>query len=179
VATFDRIHPIRILLIGMMGSGKTTVARELSGRTGWPAVDNDELVRNLTGREAAAIAAEDGEDALHDVEARALAEALERTPPLVVGVAGAMADREDLRELLRRGGRVVWLRARADTLRSRIGTGSDRRPEAIDLAWLSARAKERDPLYREVADQIVDVDDLTPSEIATAILDSLAGGSAG
>jgi shikimate kinase len=179
MTTSRRLEPGRILLVGMMGSGKTTIARELARRTGWPAVDNDDLVRSMTGREPAAIATEDGEDALHDAEAEALAKALERMPPIVVGVAGAMVDRADHREMLHKGGHVVWLRAWPETLHARIGVGSDRRPDAADLAWLSARAREREPLYREVADQVIDVDVLEPPEIASAILDALAGGSAG
>jgi shikimate kinase len=176
VATSDRRESTRILLVGMMGSGKTTVARELARRTGWPAVDNDELVRALTGREPRTIAIEDGEDALHDVEAAALTDALSRPPPLIVGVAGAMVDRADLREILHGTGHVVWLRAMPETLRARIGAGLDRRSDAVDLAWLAARAREREALYRAVADQVVDADTLAPDAIATAILDAAAGG---
>jgi shikimate kinase len=177
MTTTDGPVPRRILLVGMMGAGKTTIAREIATRTGWPAVDNDDLVRSMTGREPAAIAIDDGEDALHDAEADALTEALDRIPPLVVGVAGAMVDRPDRRAMLRRGGHVVWLRARPATLHERIGAGSNRRPDAADLAWLSARALEREPLYLEVANQVIDVDGLSPNEIATMILDPLAGAS--
>jgi shikimate kinase len=172
-------EPDRILLIGMMGAGKTTVARELARRTGWPMVDNDDLVRRLTGREAAVIAAEDGSDALHDAEAAGLADALAMPAHVIVGVAGAMVERPEIREKLRGAGHVVWLRARPETLRARIGGGQDRRPEAVDPAWLAARATEREPLYREAADQVIDVDDVDPVEIASAILDAVRVRSAG
>jgi shikimate kinase len=179
-ATADnRFEPARILLVGMMGSGKTTVARELARRTGWPMVDNDDLVRQMTAREPAAIAAEDGEETLHDAEAAALSGALALPPPLIVGVAGAMVERPDVRATLRRAGHVVWLRARPETLRARIGAGADRRSEAVDLAWLAARATEREPLYREVADQVIDVDDATPEDIASTILSVAGMSSAG
>ncbi len=171
--------PTRIILVGMMGSGKTTVGRELARRTGWQLLDNDDLVRALTGREPAEIAVVDGEDALHDAEAAALADALRRPAPLIVGVAGAMVDRDDMRRALREGGHVVWLRARPETLRQRIGAGSDRRPEATDPAWLASRVREREPLYGEVADQVIDVDRTRPPSVATAILDAVRARSAG
>jgi shikimate kinase len=171
--------PARIFLVGMMGSGKTTIGRELARMTGWPPVDNDELVRRLTGREPATIAAEDGEDALHDAEAEALADALELDPPLIVGVAGAMVERPEVRETLRGAGHVVWLRARPETLHVRIGRGTKRRREARDGAWLAARAAERESLYREVANQVIDVDDTAPAQVAAQILEGLESRSAG
>jgi shikimate kinase len=170
--------PTRIVLVGMMGAGKTTIGRELERRTGWPLLDNDELVRALSGREAAVIAVEDGEDALHDAEAAAVLEALERPAPLILGVAGAMVERAEIRRELRDAGHVVWLRARPETLRQRIGHGRHRRPEATDLAWLRARAAERERLYREVADQVIDVDDMSPAQVAAEILERLEGRSA-
>jgi shikimate kinase len=171
--------PARIVLVGMMGSGKTTIGREHARMPGWPPVDNDELVRRLTGREPATIAAEDGEDALHDAEAEALADALELDPPLIVGVAGAMVERPEVRETLRGAGHVVWLRARPETLRVRIGRGTKRRREARDGAWLAARAAERESLYREVANQVIDVDDTAPAQVAAQILEGLESRSAG
>ncbi|HEX5825638.1 MAG TPA: shikimate kinase [Candidatus Limnocylindrales bacterium] len=162
----------RIVLVGMMGSGKTTIGRELARITGWPLVDNDDLVRRRTGREPAAIAAEDGEDALHEAEAAAFGDALRRPMPLIVGVAGAMVERPAMREAIRTAGHVVWLRARPETLRARIGRGRHRRPEAVDPGWVAARASEREALYREVADQVIDVDEARPTEIAAAIVDA-------
>jgi len=169
--------PTRIVLVGMMGSGKTTVGREIARRTGWPWLDNDDLVRELTGREPSAIAIEDGEEALHDAEAASLGVALGREPPLVVAAAGSTVERADVRDRLRQAGHVVWLRARPGTLRTRIGSGVDRRPEAVDPEWLAARAAEREPLYREVADQVIDTDVRSAARVAAAILTAVGAGS--
>jgi shikimate kinase len=170
---------VRIVLLGMMGAGKSTIGRELARATGWPVLDNDDLVRQLSGREPAAIAIEDGEDVLHDVEAEAFVAALDRPPPLIVTVAGAMVERADIRERLRGAGHVVWLRARPETLRARIGSGKGRRPEAVDPAWLAARSAEREPVFEAVADQVIDVDDAEPTEVAAVIVRALEERSAG
>ncbi|HET9346776.1 MAG TPA: shikimate kinase [Candidatus Limnocylindrales bacterium] len=164
----------RVFLIGMVGSGKTTVGRALAERTGWPYVDNDDLVRRLTGREPAEIDATDGEDVLHLAELRALDVALEMEPPVVVGVAGVVVDDDAAREALREGGHVVWLRARPETLLKRIGTGAGRRDDAADPDWIRARLREREPRYAAVASQIIDVDDVEPAEIAELIVRALA-----
>ena len=160
----------------MVGSGKTTVGRALHDRTGWPYIDNDELVRQLTGRDPAEIYETDGEDVLHVAEARALDVALEKDPPVVVGVAGAVVDDPAAREALRDGGHVVWLRARPETLLARIGTGAGRRADAHDPDWIRARIREREPLYASVASQIIDVDHVTPPEVAELVLGALTAG---
>jgi shikimate kinase len=166
----------RILLIGMMGAGKSTVGRELARQLGRPFLDNDALVRAGTGREPAEIDASDGEDALHRAEADALRTAIARRGASVIGVAGAIVDDAAERERLAGAGFVVWLRARPETLRARIGSGAGRRPEATDLGWLAARSSEREPVYRAVADLVVDVDERSVAEIVDRIRSALEGG---
>lgn len=163
----------RILLVGMMGSGKSTVGRVLAARTGWPYVDNDELLRTRTGREAAEIEATDGEGILHLAETDALDAALALPLPVIVGVAAAVVLDPAAREALRENGHVVWLRARPETLADRIGSGQGRRDDATDVGWLKHRARERETLYGDVASQVVDVDDRTPDEVADLILAEL------
>ena len=63
---------MRILLVGLMGSGKSTVGRRLSARTGWPYLDNDQLVAEVSGRPAPALIADEGEDELHAIEVAGL-----------------------------------------------------------------------------------------------------------
>jgi shikimate kinase len=163
----------------MMGAGKTTVGRELARRTGLPFLDNDALVRELTGREPAAIDAEDGEDALHVAEIAALRAALARSEAAIIAVAGAIVDDDAASQDLRSStAHVVWLRAQPETLRSRIGSGVGRRADARDLDWLRARAVAREPRYRAVADQVINVEDHRSRAIAGAILDALAARSA-
>jgi shikimate kinase len=163
----------RVFLVGMVGAGKTTVGRALSERTGWPYVDNDDLVRQLTKREPAEIDETDGEDVLHLAEIEALDAAFGMDPPIVVGVAGAVVTDQAAREALRDGGYVVWLRARPETLLARMRPGDRRRTDAHDPSWVRARLREREPLYAAVAHQIVDVDDAGPEAIAETILAGL------
>lgn len=164
----------RVVLLGMMGAGKTTVGRLLAARGGGPYLDNDDLVRARSGREPADIRARDGEAALHALERQALADALLRPVPSVVGAAAAVVEDPEALAALERDVAVVWLRARPETLRARIGSGEGRRAEATDLAWLTRQARAREDAYRRAADLIVDVDELSPDQVATRILGWLA-----
>jgi shikimate kinase len=164
----------RILLVGMMGVGKSTVGRALSEQTGWPYVDNDELLHADTGMYGAELLAHDGVQALRDAEAHVLSEVVQREPPLIAGIAAGVVLRPDDRQRISRAGFVVWLRARTETLVQRIGDDHDR-------AWLQPDpttalrelAAGRDPLYAEVADLIVDVDDHAVADTVQEILRAL------
>jgi shikimate kinase len=164
----------RVVLMGMMGAGKTTVGRVLAERLGCPYLDNDEAVRGMTGREPAEIRASDGEDELHALESQALGWALAGTPPMVVGAAGYVAEDPRAPAMLAGDVTAVWLRARPETLRARIGSGAGRRAEATDIAWIAQRVTEREPAYRALADLTIDVDDLTADQVADGVLDWLA-----
>jgi shikimate kinase len=165
--------PTTIVLVGMMGCGKSTVGRALAERTGWRYLDNDELVRTFAGRAAEEIAATDGEDALHRVEADALRYALAMPPPLIVSVAAWVATDQGSQALLRAAPAVVYLRTRPETLRERIGSGTGRREDATDIDWLRDRHTERDAGYRRVATLTIDTDDLGADAIAQHILEDL------
>src|SRR5262245_6391145 len=97
-----------IVLIGMMGSGKSTVGRLVAQRIGWRYVDNDDVVRILAGREPAEIAMDDGEDALHAFEAEALLETLRSESAIVVSAAAWVVLDDACREALARESNVVY-----------------------------------------------------------------------
>lgn len=162
----------RILLIGMMGAGKTTVGRMLAERLGWSRLDSDAQVQARTGKTVPEIFSEQGEAAFRAEEARALAEALATAEPVVVSVAGGAVLDPANRELMSRSGRVVWLRARPGTLAGRLGDGEGRPLLEHDPAASLARLDEvRRPLYSALADLVVDVDDLAPAEVTGRILE--------
>jgi shikimate kinase len=161
----------RVLLIGMMATGKTTIGRALAARTGWPYVDNDELLVRAAGLTARDLLARDGEAALRAAESDVLTALLELPQPVVAGVPGGVVLDPADRARLRAGGHVVWLRAAVATLVQRVGDASDRPWLGNDPAAALARLDAvRAPLYEQVAAQVVDVDDRTPDEIVTTIL---------
>ena len=164
-----------IVLTGMMGAGKSSVGRSLSKRTGWPYLDNDQLVQAATGRAPQAIDAEKGEAALHDAEVAALRYALGLTEPRIVGAAAYVVVHPASVALLREQPAVVYVRARASTLRTRIGGGTGRRDDATDLDWIAARLAERDGIYRELAALTIDTEGLTPGAVAARIAAEILG----
>ena len=167
----------RILLVGMMGAGKTTVGRALARRLGYPYLDSDEQVERQVGSTVPEIFRTRGEAAFRAQEKRALAEALTSDGPVVVAVAGGAVLDPDNRRRLRQGGVVVWLKAGVRTLAQRVGTGEGRPLLGDDpLAALTRLYQHRRPLYAQVAVVVVDVDLLTPEQAVEHILECVRQG---
>ena len=164
----------RVLLVGLMATGKSSVAQAISSATGWPAVDNDALLERSTGCTAADLLADEGLEALRRAESDVLTLTLSLPPPLVAGVAaGVVLDERD-RARLREGGHVVWLRASPSTIVRRLSSASHRPFLDEDpLTALREMARVRDPLFAEVADQVLDMDVLTPAQAARQVVGAL------
>ena len=110
-------------------------------------------------------------------QARSPSQAQTRTDPAVVSVAGGAVLRPENRDLLRTCGRVIWLRARPATLAARVGDGAGRPLlDGDPAAALRALDAVRRPLYAEVADETIDVDDLSPGEVAARIIEGASAG---
>lgn len=174
--------PHRLLLIGMMGSGKTTVGRLLATRLGWRYLDSDAEVEQDTGRSVPEIFAEEGEAAFRAAEAAALRRAVTGTDHVVVSVAGGAVLDPHNRAVISSSGTVVWLRADPDTLAARVGDGRGRPLlDGDPAAALERLDGVRRPLYAELADVVVDVDRLSPDEVAERVLEGAglhSGGAA-
>ena len=161
-----------VVLVGMMGAGKSTVARVLAARLGRDVCDSDVKIERDTGRTVREIFAEEGEPAFRSLETAALIDALADPEPHVIAAAGGVVLAEANRAALRASAaRVVWLSADIDTLVARVASGVHRPlldgdPEAA----LRRLAAEREPLYREVADAIVSVDGRSVDEVVEAVL---------
>jgi shikimate kinase len=170
-------RPNRLLLIGMMGSGKTTVGHLAAQRLGWPHLDSDAEVEAATGHTVPEIFRTEGEDAFRAAAPAALVRALE-LEPVVVSVAGGAVLDPDNRRLIRRSGTVVWLRAEVETLADRVGDGAGRPLLDGDTEQALAELDAvRRLLYAQLADAVVDVDDKSPEQVAAAALSALDGGA--
>jgi shikimate kinase len=161
-----------VVLVGMMGAGKSSVGRRVAARLVWPFSDSDAVVEARYGRTVGDIWRTDGEEAFRAMESDALQQALADPTPSVIAAAGGVVLDPGNREAIKAADAVViWLRADPTTLAGRVRHG-DHRPLLDDDAegTLQRLSDERVDLYAEVADAVIDVDDLSLDEVAARVL---------
>lgn len=144
-----------IVVIGMMGVGKTTVGRLVAARLEREFWDNDTALAAATGQTAAEVQRTRGQPALHAIEGVLLRHALRRTTPAVFAAAASVVlDPSALADTV-----TVWLRASSETEAMNIsGSGQHHRPLAGDAAALLRRVGgARNPVYARMADIVIDV----------------------
>jgi len=157
---------MHIALVGMMASGKTTIGRLVAESLGRAYVDNDERLAGRTGLSPRQIEEQDGLPALHHLEISLLHEALAADEPAVVAAAASTVEDTGCREALAQKAFTVWLVLPPDVIAGKVAD-SDRPRGGDDIATL---AIARAPLYREIADLVVEVDTLTPEAAAELIV---------
>lgn len=147
-----------IVLVGLMGSGKTTVGAALATALGVPVRDSDTDIERETGMTGRQHAARDSIDALHALESRQLLEALERPGTTVISAAASTLDDPACRSALRDPKHlVVWLDASPAALATRLKPDDHRPAIGPDMAEvLERQVVQRTPSLREVADLRLD-----------------------
>ncbi len=155
-----------------MGCGKSTVGKSLAKRTGFAYVDTDESIVEKYGK-ISDIFAEYGEEYFRDLETRTV-KALSKQDGLVISTGGGLVLRTENVQTLRNGGKIVFLRARVDTLAVRLQSDTERPllQGAISLQErLESMLRDRAPIYESAADFVVDVDGKTPEGISEKIVE--------
>lgn len=171
----DQVRERHVALIGLSGTGKSTLAPRLAVRLGIAAVDIDGQIVERCGASIAEIFRERGETEFRDLESSLLAEALDG-PAAVVATGGGIVLRDDNRRRLGADAQVVWLNATPEQLTDRLAIGGEERPLLGDQALVALRrlSSEREDLYRGLADVEVDTDGVTPDVVVEHIISALA-----
>lgn len=170
-----------LVLIGLMGAGKTTVGRRCAERLDRGFVDTDDVVAANAGMTVSEIFALEGETAFRDRERNAMADVLASPEPLVIACGGgAMVDPRNRRAV--RDQFVVWLVAEPSVLASRVAADDvTTRPllaGAPVVARLQRLGDDRAEAYREAADSLVTTDGTSVDAVADAVLAEFAGANA-
>jgi len=167
---------MNIVLIGMRGSGKTTVGKILAQKMGREFIEMDELITRKMGLTIPEIVEKHGWEKFRDIEEEITGEISGRDNIINASGGGVVTGEKNIIKL-KKSGVLVWLQAGVNTLVSRTGEDTDR-PLLVEgrTRWedMEIIFKERKPLYQQAADLTVNTENKTPEEVADLVINLLA-----
>src|ERR1700730_5004488 len=162
-----------LVLIGLMGAGKTTVGRQCARQLQRDFVDTDDVVVLLAGLRVEDVFRTRGEPGFPELDREAVAHAVASPAPLVIACGGGTVLDPENRRKLRAAGVIVWLRAPVPVLAARVGDGASRPLLAGDPTGALSRLEElREPVYDAAAHRVVDTEDADICGVADAVIDA-------
>lgn len=160
-----------VILIGYMGCGKSSVGVKLSYRLKQPFLDTDKMIENRAGKMISEIFDEEGEAYFRNLETETITELLNQKHWYIISTGGGLPMRSENREVLKKLGKVIYLRTKPETIYNRL-KGDTTRPllRGDDpLGKITEMISQRGPVYEEAADEIIDVDKLSFEQILSKI----------
>ena len=165
-----------LVLVGLMGAGKTTVGQICAEKLSRPFVDTDDLASALAGMPVPEFISTFGLPAFREIECRAVVDVCASPTPLVIACGGGTPIDPDNRRRLRAAGTVVWLQAPVEVLVERVDDGRDRPLLHGDPRTALTRLGEaRQAAYEAAAHARVDTADLDPAAVAAAVIAEFEG----
>ncbi len=165
-----------IILIGFMGSGKSSVGRYMEESEGFALIDTDEYIEKQQNDSINNIFANKGEEYFRNIETECIKELITLNIDMtVISVGGGLPMRGENQKLLKELGKIVYLRATVDTLVSRL-MGDTTRPllKGGDLRQkITELFEKREATYEGIADIVIDTDNYSPKEIYNIIKERL------
>lgn len=165
--------PQNVILIGFMGTGKTSIGRRVAQSLGFEFVDTDELIVEIEGKPITDIFSDMGEDYFRDLETKMLRSCGSHRMQ-VISTGGGIVLREENRLLLSKSGYVIWLKASAKAILERVSRNRERPllHTSDPLQTIKDMLKERKQLYASAADFTINTNELTLDETAFGICES-------
>ncbi len=162
-----------VILIGFMGTGKTSIGKRVAHSLGFAFIDTDELIVESRGKTISDIFTDEGEDYFRDLESDTLRNCSKRNNQ-VISTGGGIVLREGNRQMLAETGYVIWLKASADAILERVSRNHERpllhTPDPLQT--IKDLLLERDKMYSASADFTIDTDELSIDETTFGICES-------
>jgi shikimate kinase len=174
----DRIKDENIVLIGFMGCGKTSVGKRLASRLHYSFTDTDQMIEKKAGCSINQIFETKGEAFFREMETDLLEEMQATIRRTVIATGGGLPVKKPNRELLKNIGQVMYLKVTKETIIKRL-SGDTTRPKlkGNDIATkVEMLLTEREPIYEETADYVIECDNKSFYEIIETIIDALQKG---
>ena len=165
---------MNIILIGMRGAGKTTIAKLLSKKLQKEVIETDDLVAKKAGMTIVDIVKKNGWDYFRNLESEVIQDIAEKNN-IIISCGGGVVTRQKNKDTLKQNGKVFWLQVSVATLLKRIGNDQNRpsltgKPQKEDM---EETLKNRYDLYKNTSNVIIDTEKLSKKEIAHKIIESL------
>lgn len=160
-----------IILIGFMGCGKSTVGRELLAKTGFELIDADAYIEKTTGMKISDIFSKHGESWFREQESLAM-ENLSKRSGCIISCGGGVVETAKNRDILKAGGKVIYLKASLDNLWARVGRDPNR-PLSKNYESFRSLFDKRKSVYEDWADVVIDTRGKSPAKIAELIIEAV------
>lgn len=171
----EAIYGKKIVLIGYMGAGKTTIGKEIAKRYDYEFLDTDEMIVERAGMSIADIFAKHGEPYFREIESNVLNDILNMKGNVVISTGGGLPLKENNRKIIKNIGRVFYLQASADIIYDRVKGDTARPLLQCDnpYAKICQMLNDREPIYLEAMDVVINTDNQKLDSIIADIMGNI------
>lgn len=162
-----------VVLIGYMGSGKSTVGKILREKTDWLLLDSDVEIEKEQNKKISDIFKEQGEDTFRNMESEYLDKLAKMDESIILSTGGGMPMRKENADRMKKVGLVIYLRATAETIYGRLKDDTQRPllQTGDKLTIITEMLERRNPVYESAADIIIDTDDNNLERVVNDIME--------